>query len=375
MRGEIYQVPFALPAAYPKFITEAEYVHGCDIFTDGLEDEADIEERAKQYAAEMKEEFYNTALRYIYATDFESTEREIEADDRIILHSHEKMGYHLWQYAPSENVVIKLRTNFGYGSSSYFDVDVLYKGVLLPSFSLLTRYYSANAYQLCHSTRSYIVERDSWVEALEFICEVCNSASKDEKAFVSKWLNDEIGALLSGLRDIDEKPLAIIEAMHAEHPLLNHLGSVDNMLHKDCDMLERYPNDLAVCFKAEKLSSALDFVRSLQAVVPLYSAADDAIEEIVRLNREMFGNIEGEIAKQHAKIDTLNERLDPLTARWQEIEVELDEDPDSAETLIAKGRLDEKIDAILNEVVARDGLMKSLQEVYAKITKAGVLGK
>jgi hypothetical protein len=79
------------------------------------------------------------------------------------------------------------------------------------------------------------------------------------------------------------------------------------------------------------------------------------------------------IARQQQKIDKLNERLDPLTASWRDIEERLDEDPEDAETLISKGRLDEKIDTLLNEIVARDGFMKTLQQSYAKIAKSGIL--
>ena len=38
-----------------------------------------------------------------------------------------------------------------------------------------------------------------------------------------------------------------------------------------------------------------------------------------------------------------------------------------------KGRLDERIDTILNEIIARNNFMKSLQQCYAKITKLGIL--
>ena len=79
------------------------------------------------------------------------------------------------------------------------------------------------------------------------------------------------------------------------------------------------------------------------------------------------------IVRQQQKIDKLNQRLDPLTATWLEIKERLDEDPENAETLISQGRLDERIDTILNEIIARDSFIKSLQQCYAKIGKSGML--
>ena len=79
------------------------------------------------------------------------------------------------------------------------------------------------------------------------------------------------------------------------------------------------------------------------------------------------------IARQQQKIDKHSQRLDPITATWLEIKERLDEDPKNAETLISQGRLDERIDTILNEIIARNDFMKSLQQYYAQIAKSGIL--
>ena len=79
------------------------------------------------------------------------------------------------------------------------------------------------------------------------------------------------------------------------------------------------------------------------------------------------------IARQQNKIDKLNQRLDPLTATWLEIKERLDEDPENAETLFSQGRLDERIDTILNEIIARNDFMKSLKQCYAQIAKSGIV--
>lgn len=145
------------------------------------------------------------------------------------------------------------------------------------------------------------------------------------------------------------------------------------MLQKDCDMLERYPMESAELFKANKLSEALSFVESLREwmdIYPLVGEVAEYIEEQCRLIMEELPTL---IARQQQKIDKLNQRLDPLTATWLEIKERLDEDPENAETLISQGRLDERIDTILNEIIVRNDFMKSLQQCYAQIAKSGVI--
>ena len=145
------------------------------------------------------------------------------------------------------------------------------------------------------------------------------------------------------------------------------------MLQKDCDILERYPMESAELFKANKLTEALSFVESLREwmdIYPLVAEVAEYIEEQCRLIMEELPTL---IARQQQKIDKLNQRLDPLTATWLEIKERLDEDPENAENLISQGRLDERIDTILNEIIARDSFIKSLQQCYAKITKSEVL--
>ena len=104
--------------------------------------------------------------------------------------------------------------------------------------------------------------------------------------------------------------------------------------------------------------------------LPIGTEVAEYIEEQCRLIMEELPTL---IARQQQKIDKLNQRLDPLTATWLEIKERLDEDPENAENLISQGRLDERIDTILNEIIARDSFIKSLQQCYAKITKSGVL--
>lgn len=266
-----------------------------------------------------------------------------------------------------------MNTNFGMGDCSYTTLDIKYKGRKLASYSPLVQHYKANAYALGMNTRSYNAERDNWSKLLQLICDICQRAQRSSYDFVDKWVRDDVGTFICELKEIVADPASVLNTMHDNPLKTGCLFGVRNMLQRDCDMLERYPIESAELFKANKLTEALSFVESLRAWADIYPLTTEVATYIKEQCRHIIEELPTLITRQQQKIDKLNERLDPLTATWLEIKERLDEDPDNAETLISQGRLDERIDTILNEIIARNDFMKSLQQCYATITKSGIL--
>jgi uncharacterized coiled-coil protein SlyX len=369
---ENYDTPFVFPAKYPDFISEEHYENECQKVAESVCEE-DAPEEFKEYNRECKERFSAATLRYIHATAFADAEAELKSDESVILHSHEELGYKCWKHSPSEDIEIVLNTNFGMGASSYITLDIKYKGRKLVSYSPLVQHYTADALALSINTYTFIAERDNWSTLLRLVGDLCQHAQLNSSDLVEKWVKGDVDTLISGLKEIVADPAGMLGEMHDNPTTMFSGHRISNMLQKDCDMFERYSVESAELFKANKLTEALSFVESLRAWADIYPPATEVakyIEEQCRLTMEELPTL---IARQQQKIDKLNERLDPLTASWRDIEERLDEDPEDAETLISKGRLDEKIDTLLNEIVARDGFMKTLQQCYAKIAKSGIL--
>ena len=369
---ENYNTPFVLPAMYPDFVSEDQYKNECQKVAESVCEE-DAPEELKEHNRERKEEFLATALRYIYATDFTTAEAEIMKDESVVLYSHERLGWKGWKYSPSEDIVIALNTTFGMGACSDTYLDIKYKGRRLTAYSPLVQHFRADAFVLGMNTRSYLAERDNWTTLLRLICDICQRAQQSSYDLVEKWVKDDVDTFVCGLKKIVTAPASVLASMHDNPSKIGCVYGVENMLQKDGDTLERYPVESAELFKARKLSDALHFTKSLREWADIYpSVAEEAeyIEEQCRLIMEELPTF---IARQQQKIDKLNQRLDPLTATWLEIKERLDEDPENAENLISQGRLDERIDTILNEIIARDSFIKSLQQCYAKIAKSGML--
>ena len=364
----LYKMPFVDRVCYPEFMTAERYENERAKVAESVEYEEDVAATLAKYDVEIKEWFLDNALRYIAAVDFATTAEQIRQDPNVIISSHEEMGWSKWEHVLNDDIKITLNTNLGMGVVSYMIVDVSYRGIVLPSFSHFVKHYNVRPYELLSHTIAYTAERQNWEHVLHFICNVlCDNG----------WIYDyggaELAALEKALNVIAADPSAVLNKMYNESHGDTYLSAVDNMLQTDYDKYERYPMESVMAFKARKITDVLMLVNSLHLWADIYPYAREVADYIEQLNRELSKTLWEDIATQHQKIERLNERLAPLTVQWRDIEERIDENPEDAEMLISKGRLDEKIDTLLNEIVARNGFMKTLQQCYAKITKAGIL--
>lgn len=378
----IYKMSFVDKVCYPEFMVAEHYENERAKIAESVEYEEDVATILTKYDREKKKEFLDKALRYIAAVDFAATAEQIQHDPTVIISSHEEIGWSKWEYSLNDDIKIILNTNLGMGYTSYMTVDVSYKGIVLPSFSHFVKYFEADACILSSHTASYTPERENWVRILHFVVSICQAYKDKGEKFYDEWAKDSLLTLKEGMSAICVHPEIIMAQMCNKPADVMGLFGVGGMSQADHDKYERYPAEMLMLFKATKTTQALDFVTILnrskvvKSLINFNSTcclATSVADYIEQLNRELVPTLLEEIAVQHSKTERLNGRLDPLTEQWRNIEDRLDENPEDAEMLISKGRLDEKIDTLLNEIVAREGFMKTLQQCYAKITKSGVL--
>ena len=71
---------------------------------------------------ELKESFYKKAKKYIYASNYQEKTEAIKKDPNIKMYSTDSIGWSEFKYSINEDITIQIKTNFGYGKSSYFFV-------------------------------------------------------------------------------------------------------------------------------------------------------------------------------------------------------------------------------------------------------------
>lgn len=75
--------------------------------------------------------------------------------DKLIAHSHRYGGWKTFVWKFNDDIKFIINTNFGYGSNSYFEQSVYYKGLKLAPYSKLVKYRYANFISITSHTYSY----------------------------------------------------------------------------------------------------------------------------------------------------------------------------------------------------------------------------
>jgi chromosome segregation ATPase len=77
------------------------------------------------------------------------------------------------------------------------------------------------------------------------------------------------------------------------------------------NQLKLYPDQMAIVFKASKLTAALDLIDKLRSTAAIYEPALKAVDQIQDINRMFAPELERWIAKISADIEALNVELEP----------------------------------------------------------------
>jgi len=308
-----------------------------------------------KYIHEIKVHYYNNARRYIFAQKYAetlSTSRILERlGSDVMMYSTDTIGWTNFDYIISDDVRIKVQTNFGYGVASYFRIIFSYKGIPILPYSMYVNYYYARSRDLARYTRNYDLglDRKCWERSFDFVVETSNMAASNPDAFVKEWVMREVNDMIEGLRAIVNNPNSVMDkwldkmdGLENESPYL-HVRQMDGEAKKH---YECYPREMAMELKAKKISGALDFLESLASLKAIYENVEIAIEAI----KKLAVKIVPEISKTIKLIVADIAKLKKLQTVWQQRKLNLQNWLNS---------MDEKIKIRVKEKVR---LMGSLSE-------------
>lgn len=163
----------------------------------------------------------------------------------ILTFSHRLRGWSNPVYKLSENFSVEIKTNFGYGKSSYFFTKLKFKNIEIIPFSEWILYQHVNVSEIVRYTKRHRLENISWYEAMTFAKTACNLSITDEEKFILEYVIRECEKMVSGLEEIFSNDSFI-------------LTTKMETIHK-VDMNGR----VLVEFRGEKISGALDFISSI----------------------------------------------------------------------------------------------------------------
>lgn len=276
---------------------------------------AEVKRRMDEYTQRLKWGYFHAIRRYIYAWYYDHTIVENKIVERLNfdlkMYSTDTHGFTHFKYPVSEDVLIGLHTNFGYGIAAYFRIELTYKGVPILPYSLYVNYYYANSRELSLYTRVYEERRESWRRAFKFVVDTVNLATENPERFIREWVMNEVVTMVDGLRRIFSNPeayigkwLSAVSNVESESPYL-HVRMMDGAA---AATYECYPWEMSIDFMAKKISGALDFLAGLKLLKPIFPEVDAQIVEIKRIAISALPQMETAVVEISNDLKRLNIR-------------------------------------------------------------------
>ena len=362
--------------------------------------------RMREHENRLKRDFLSTAKRFILAYNYTRTLRKVKGEKDVRMYSTDTHGTSTFEYKVTEDIDIRIETNFCYGASSYFRLVVRYKGIEILPYSFIVRYYHANIRDLKRYTRRYETIHDSWNTAFKFVEKTANLASASPKAFLTEWVLNEVKEMVSGLHAILEDPRFTIDEW------VNKSGTsadcdyltVRNMYADEKRSFSVYPEEMTMAVQAEKITGALEFLGNLYSLAALIPDLDDFISEIKEMALTIIPKLDAMVEKLNTQLADLRERKRMKEAAQEELKAAIEPHskaisalhesrsgerkdwslwdfekeymvthPEYKELCERKLALFREICDLTREVIARDEFHRTLMECRKRVENAGLV--
>ena len=203
-------------------------------------------------------------------------------DQNILTYSHRITGWSNPDYQLTPNFSVQLKTNFGYGSVSYFYTKLKYKNIEITPFSDWIHYRFANFNEIIRYSQSHLLHNSSWHEAMSFAKDACNLSLSNERGFVGKYIIGECEEMVSGL----ERILTTDEIQLKR----------SNEFYK-----QKFNGHELVVFRGEKITGALDFITKILQFEGI-AQMSGFVKRIENSNRKLYPYLVSEINLLEEKI-------------------------------------------------------------------------
>jgi hypothetical protein len=280
-----------------------------------------LEKEKKQKLEKQKKGIIETIKLYFNAYDIEIAYDEAEKVPNMLAYSHRYGGWSdkikrrkiIFEHNITENLKQIIDTNFGYGSTSYFFVTLIYKGVEIIPFSEWIDYRYAEFSQIKTYTRKFYfrhspffydgemkyrvkIENENWFYALEFTKKAANISRSNEDEFIEKYIIKECEKMVAGLENIYEGE----EFDFLDDKEIKEKAERKILKRSDFNGFE------LISFETEKIIGALDFIDKIieyNSIVP----TQKYVSRIIDLCEKFIPKVHRELKKQKSELKQIKE--------------------------------------------------------------------
>jgi hypothetical protein len=216
----------------------------------------------------------------------------------MLVYSHRISGWSNPEYQITKNLKQQVKTNFGYGSVSYFYSLLTFKNIQITPLSEWIEYQKSNFSEVIRYTESFSsktskydlqnrfthyktqIENSYWHYAIEFTKKAANLSILNEKEFVEKYIIQECEKMVNGLEMFyNESEFYFID---------------ENQIKIEKEIIIRKRIDFKgyelIDFRTEKIIGALDFILKINeynSIIP----TDSYIQRILILNQKFIPTV------------------------------------------------------------------------------------
>lgn len=271
--------------------------------------EKKVAEELKEYINDLRNGFNYT--RFIYAHNYTLKLREIKKEEAVRMYSTDNIGWKNFKYNVNDDITIYVKSNFGYGSSSYLFCNLQYKGINILPYSDVIKYYHVQMIDFIRHTSRYGTERKSWIDVFTFAVKSANMAQQEPERFIKIWIVDEVNKMMTGIRKVMNSPKHVLEdymkfnkeIKNGTHHIFHNCSVIDKV---DYQVL---PKEKVMAFKTEKITGCLLLLYNLRKLTGIVPVIVPYIEEIELMNLRILPEIETHIDSLILNINSLKSEL------------------------------------------------------------------
>lgn len=240
-------------------------------------------------------------IRWSKAYSIQKTYELCNLEKNILMYSHRTVGWSNPIYYLNDNLSVEIKTNFGYGESSYFYIKLTYKGILLLPFSDWIKYNFLNTYDIIRYSRVFQLENIYWYDAIDFCLNACNLSITNEKEFINKYIINECKVMVEGLAETMGSQNVYVRIKGKETPILS------NNIHH------------IIKYKAEKISGALDFISKIIDLSNFFDTKP-IIDKIANFNLQIQPILIPEINELKLELSKLKQEYNDKYEHYKKLE-------------------------------------------------------
>lgn len=235
------------------------------------------------------------------AVEFEETIKELknEYKDKLVAYSHRFGGWTAFEWKFNDDIKFVVSTNFGFGSNSYFELSIYYKGLKLAPYSKLVKYRYANFTSITSHTYEYHFIYSEWSNLMDDALSFYNAVVEKRDNQIFQWLSTHLEKMTSALEKYIDSTYCYFDNYIRE----TNFGSIS---YRQSSI--RIEGDDFWIAKSNKISEALLFLDNIK-VLPIQVNPSKYIERICNINRIFLPKLIEKIDTLEAEIQRLDEKI------------------------------------------------------------------